>query len=198
MENNSSIIRNPGYKCSQTWSTSVPFWVSTASKGHWIRSNPVMEKRNPILLVTGVAFSSSFDSGRSTAVGDVGMNGPCSQLPGCWLHCWAVTSSCATAAGPTEPCSSSPLGCSQALPPSQQLAFISIPPSSWALQLSPATRRGFVWVGQGYMCCREAFPHPFLELHGSSKRVCSTAHSMVARFFRSLKCCNCRFGEMKC
>lgn len=47
MENNSWIIRNPGYWCSQTCSTSVPFWASTGSKGHWILSNPDMEKGIP-------------------------------------------------------------------------------------------------------------------------------------------------------
>lgn len=49
MKHNSWIIRNysKGYRCSQTCSTSVPFWASTGSEGHWILSNPGMEKGIP-------------------------------------------------------------------------------------------------------------------------------------------------------
>lgn len=175
MENNSWIIRNPGYRCSQTCSTSVPFCTSTGSKGHWILSNPDMEGRNIMLLVTGVAFSSSFDSGRSTAVVLL-------VVPGCQLHCWAVKSSCPTVAGPTEPCKCSPLGCSQALPPSQQLAFISIPPSSWACSC-PLQQEVDLYGLDRDKCALGKLFHTLSWSHMGAARgwVCSTGHLMAAR-----------------
>lgn len=151
-----------------------------------------MGRRNPILSETGAAFSSSFDSGSSMAVGDVGVNGPCSQLPGCCLPCWAVKSSRSYWALQEFPSglltgTASLLATCIYLSSSKQLS----------LQLSPATRRGFVWVGHGYLCCREAFPHPFLELHGSSKRVVCSQAIQWQQDFKSLKCWSCRLGEMK-
>lgn len=136
----------------------------------------IWRKRNPI-LVTGVAFCSSSEWGSSTAMGD-GVNGP--RLLPALLSCQTQLSYSSRShwAMPEFP--------SGVLTRTASLSATCIYLSSskqLSLQLSPATRRGFVWVGQGYMCCREAFPQPFLELHGSSKRVmCFTGHSMAASF----------------
>lgn len=159
MENSSWIIRNTGYRYSQTCSTSVPFWASTGSKGHWIVSNLEMQKRNAILLMTGVAFSSSFVSGRSMAVGGVGVNGPCSQLPGCQLSDPVVPQQQVLLSLASVPLWGAHRHC---FPLSNLHLSQFLQAAELAVVPCNKKRICMGWTGI-YMCCKEAFPHPFWE-----------------------------------
>ena len=126
-----------------------------------------------------------FDCGRSLGVGIVGVNGPCSQLPGWQLRCWAVKLSCPKAAYPVESCSDRDLLVfpSRMLHrhclPLNKLPFISISPSSWACSCPLQQEEDLYGLDRAIHAGGKAFPYPFLQLHGSSGRLCSTGNSMV-------------------
>lgn len=187
MEKNSWIIRGASTGASRFVSISVPFWASTGSKWHWILSYLEMEKKNPILSYSWMEFSfpAVFDCGRSMGVGGVGVNGPCSQLPSWQLHCRAVKLSCPKAACPTESCSDRDLRVSPSRMPHRHclplnnLPFISVSPSSWACSC-PLQQEGDLYgLDRAIPAVGKAFPHPLLQLHGSSGGLCSTGNSVA-------------------
>lgn len=191
-KNNSWIIKGASTGAPRLVSTSVPFWASTGSKCHWLLSNLEVEKRNPILFTNGVAFSSCIWLWEKHGSAGVGVNGPCSQLPGWELHCWAVKLSCPKAACPIESCSDG----DQWVSPSRMLhrhclrlnnlPFISISPSSWACSC-PLQQEGDLYgLDRAIHGVGKAFLYPFLQLYGSSRRLCSTGNSMATDWHKFL------------
>lgn len=131
-----------------------------------------------------------FDCGRSMRVGIVGVIGPCSQLLGWKLHYWAVKLSCPKAACPTESCSDRDL---QVFPssmlhrrclPLNNYPLVSVSLSRWVCTHPLQQEWNLYGLDRAIHDRGKGFPHPFLKLHGSSRRLCFTGGSMASGWHR--------------